>query len=256
MSTCIRLFDGTDLDLANPNYGAVSARNIVHGLSGVYRFGCQSPRRLTVAEHMCMGARLLRIPEVAQTLAHRHSLKRLAGWALRDSDAACDALSRAFLIHDMPEFCLHDLTTALKRMPELAGYKRIERMHMERLALALRVPYVCLDGRTAAEYEAGYRAAWENTRQRRHLYVGTEISGIAIPNTEEMEAHLMTAEVWAAVKVIDSALGAIEFAQAWEIGGPTPAYMFDLAVSAVDYSFLEPDHAYLALLNMLPREWR
>lgn len=203
-----------------------------------------------------MGARLLRIPEVAQTLAHRHSLKRLAGWVLRDSAAACDALSRAFLIHDMPEFCLHDLTTALKRMPELAGYKKIERMHMERLALALKVPYVCLDGRTAAEHEAGYWAAWENTRQRRRLYVGTEISGIAIPSTVEMETHLLTAEVWAAVKVIDSALGAIEFAQAWEIGGPTPAYMFDFAISAVDYSFLEPDHAYLALLNMLPRDWR
>jgi hypothetical protein len=138
VSTCIRLFDGTDLDLANPNYGAVSARNIVHGLSGVYRFAGQSPRRLTVAEHTCMGARLLRIPEVAQTLAHRHSLKRLAGWALRDSDAACDALSRAFLIHDMPEFCLHGLTTALKRMPELAGYKKIERMHMEQEQLAER----------------------------------------------------------------------------------------------------------------------
>ena len=81
----------------------------------------------------------------------RTALKRLARWLENDQAAACDALSRAFLIHDAPEFCLHDLTTALKRMPELAGYKRIERMHMERLALALRVPYVWLDGRTAAE---------------------------------------------------------------------------------------------------------
>ena len=62
---------------------------------------------------------------------------------------------------------------------------------------------------------------------------------------------MQTVEVWAAVKVIDSALGAIEFAQAWEIGGPTPAY----TIAAVDYAFLEPAHAGIALLNMLPRDW-
>lgn len=109
---------------------------------------------------------------------------------------------------------------------------------------------------TAAEYAIGYRAAWANTRDRQRLYSGTSISGLAIPSPVEQEAHLLTAEIWAAVKMIDSALGAIELEVAWETGGPTPRALFDLAISAVDYCFLDPDHAYLALWAALPREWR
>lgn len=84
----ITLFDGSTFDLADPNYGAVSARNIVHGLSGVYRFAGQSPRRLTVAEHTLMGSSAAlfrdldfrtRDPEpsgAGGSLAHRRNLGR------------------------------------------------------------------------------------------------------------------------------------------------------------------------------------
>ena len=58
------------------------------------------------------------------------------------------------------------------------------------------------------------------------------------------------------MKMIDSALGAIELEAAWEIGGPTPRCLFDLAIASVDYAFLDPDHAYVALMSALPREWR
>lgn len=138
-------------------------------------------------------------------------------------------------------------------MPELAGYKRVERMHLERLAAALKVPYVHLGGQTAAEYEARYKAAWERKVERNKFWWPPDL---AIPNLVEQEAHLLTAEVWAAVKMIDSALGAIELEAAWEIGGPSPRCLFDLAISAVDYAFLDPDHAYIALMAALPREWR
>jgi len=255
VSTCIRLFDGTDLDLASPDYQSVSVRNIVHGLSGVYRFGCQSPRRLTVAEHTCMGVRLLAHPEVVLSVAAAGSLRRLARAVHTDGPLTCDVLSRAFMIHDWPECVLHDLTSALKRMPEIAGYKRVERMHMERVAAAYDVPYVYLGGVSLAAYETGYRAAWANTRDRQRLYAGTSPE-IAIPSTAEQEAHLLTAEVWAAVKMIDSALGAIELEAAWDSGGPKPRRLFDLAIAAVDYAFLSPEHAYNALFAALPREWR
>lgn len=254
--TLITLCDGSTFDLADPNYGAVSTRNIVHGLSGVYRFAGQSPRRLTVAEHTLMGARQLAHPEVAAAVARVGSLNRLLAALSDNGPATCEALSRAFLIHDMPECVLHDLTSALKGMPELAGYKRVERMHMERVAAAYGVSYVHLGHQTAAEYTIGYMAAWAKTRDRQRLYSGTSISGLAIPSPVEQEAHLLTAEIWAAVKMIDSALGAIELEVAWEIGGPTPRALFDLAISAVDYCFLDPDHAYLALWAALPREWR
>lgn len=32
--------------------------------------------------------------------------------------------------------------------------------------------------------------------------------------------------------------------------------LFDLAIGAVDYAFLDPDHASVALMSVLPREWR
>lgn len=255
MPKLITLFDGSAFDLADPDYTAVSTRNIVHGLSGVYRFAGQSPRRLTVAEHTLTGARQLAHPEVAAAVARAGSLNRLLAALSDNGPATCDALSRAFLIHDMPECVLHDLTSALKELPELAGYKRIERMHMERVAAALKVPYVYLGGQTAAEYAAGYKAAWVNTRDRQRMYAGVSPE-LAIPSLAEQEAHLLTAEVWAAVKMIDSALGAIELEAAWEIGGPSPRCLFDLAISAVDYRFLDPDHAYIALMAALPREWR
>ena len=254
--TLITLCDGSPLDIKDPDYTAVSTRNIVHGLSGVYRFAGQSPRRLTVAEHTLMGARQRAHPEVAAAVARAGSLNRLLA-ALSDSGpATCEALSRAFLIHDAPECVLHDLTSALKGLPELVGYKRVERMHMERVAAALNVPYVCLGGQTAAAYAEGYKAAWVNTRDRQRLYPRASISELAIPSLAEQEAHLLTAEVWAAVKMIDSALGAIELEVAWEIGGPSQHCLFDLAIAAVDYAFLVPDHASIALMAALPREWR
>ena len=75
--TLITLCDGSTFDLADPDYSAISTRNIVHGLSGAYRFAGQSPPPLTVAEHTLMGARRLARPEVAAAVARAGSLSRL-----------------------------------------------------------------------------------------------------------------------------------------------------------------------------------
>jgi hypothetical protein len=89
------------------------------------------------------------------------------------------------------------------------------------------------------------------------MYAGTSVSQIAIATPEMMEAQLLTTEVWAAVHWVDSALGRIEMTQAWEIGAPVTAHLFDtLALGAVQYDFLGPDHASAALLGAMPAEWQ
>ena len=92
--TLITLCDGSTFDLADPDYTAVSTRNIVHGLSGVYRFAGQSPRRLTVAEHTLMGARQIAHHEAAAAVACKGSLSRLLAALSANEAATCEALPR------------------------------------------------------------------------------------------------------------------------------------------------------------------
>lgn len=243
MSPLLRLRDGSSFNLADPNYAAVSVKNIVHGLAGAIRFGGQSPRRVTVAEHTAMGARHLAHPGVAEAVAISSGLQRLREGLRTSAPALCERLRRAFLIHDFTEAVLHDLTSPLKRMDALAGYRRLEQLHMERIANVFGVPYVNLDRQTAAEYEAGYRAAWARCAI---LYPQD------VPTPDEMEAHLLTAEIWAAVHAVDGALGQIEMVQAWA-DEPTSGSLCGGA--QVIYDFLSPDAAYTALFASLPDEW-
>jgi len=245
----IRLLDGTVFDLLNPDYASLSLRNVVHGLAGAYRLGGQSPRRLTWAEHVTVGTRRLGTPAVAREIAQRHGLQRLQQ-ALRETcEPTLGRLRQTFFVFAAPAFCLHDLTV----LSHVGPVRKLVRLHVSRLAAARTVPIVQLEGQSAAAYANDYALAWERARRQKLLF-GLRPS--ALPSPAEMDAHLLTAEVCAAVSVIDSALTAIAIAQAWESGGTAPVRLFDLAIGAVDFAFLEPEHAYLALLCSLPSEWR
>lgn len=98
---CITLFDGSTIDLINPTEEMISIQSIAHGISGINRFGSQSPIRYTVAEHSLGMVKM----------------------ALYDGIEDKDILF-AILMHDASEGYLGDVVSPLKR--HLKKYKKIE----------------------------------------------------------------------------------------------------------------------------------
>lgn len=97
----IMLFDGSLIDLISPTEEMISIESIAHGISGINRFGSQSPIRYTVAEHSLGMVRM----------------------AMFDGVEDKDILF-AILMHDASEAYLGDIVSPLKK--HLKKYKKIE----------------------------------------------------------------------------------------------------------------------------------
>lgn len=68
------------------------------------------------------------------------SLQRLRGAI--ENEHTLEVLRQGFLVHDAPEGVLHDVSRGLKTMEELRGYKRVEKLHMQRLTAALPAAWI------------------------------------------------------------------------------------------------------------------
>lgn len=101
----------------NPREGVITIRDIAHALAGIYRYGSHSKPRITVAEHSV---------NVCVTVALRHPGDK--------------PLALAALLHDASEAYLGDVSTPLKSMPEMAGYRELEAVTQKCIAAKFKLP--------------------------------------------------------------------------------------------------------------------
>lgn len=101
----------------DPREGFITIRDIAYALAGNYRFGGHSKPRITVAEHSVA---------VCVTVSLRHPGDR--------------KLALAALLHDASEAYLGDVSSPLKSMPEMAGYRDLEAATQKCVAAKFKLP--------------------------------------------------------------------------------------------------------------------
>lgn len=110
---------GLKVDLLDPNPDAINIEDIAHALSQLCRYTGHTQRPYSVAEHS------VRVSYRAEDLARDGEdgspgcLQRIARWGL---------------LHDATEAYLGDVSRPLKYLPDMAGYKRIEKIWMKVIA--------------------------------------------------------------------------------------------------------------------------
>lgn len=122
----IRLLSGRSFPLGNPCVNDLELEDIAHNLSRLNRYtGAIEPEQYSVAEHS------VRVAFYLRGLVKFH-LPAIGEWDLQQA-------FRAGLMHDAAEAYLNDLSSPLKRLPALDGYRGLhehyDRVLAERFAL-------------------------------------------------------------------------------------------------------------------------
>lgn len=107
--TAMQTYSGKAFDLANPTSEMITIEDIAHHLSLINRFTGATTVPYNVADHS------LRVMELVESIDPQHAL--------------------AALLHDSQEAYLGDVSSPLKRIPEMAGYKAREKA-LQRLIFA------------------------------------------------------------------------------------------------------------------------
>lgn len=124
MEPWIQTYTGKAFDLANPQPEQLDPHDIVHALAHIGRYTGHARDFYSVAEHTC-----------SVVTEATHIARNEEGYG----DASVRLVGQFALLHDAAEAYVGDVSAPLKRTPELAGFRAIERV-VEEAVLAKFFP--------------------------------------------------------------------------------------------------------------------
>ena len=133
MDDWIETRTGVHFRVSYPHVEELRIEDISRALSNLCRFTGHCRHHYSIAQHSVYCAKvadaMLRLKEPAERIGvaeYNKALEMRHGLGSNDLDEHCRRVMRTLLLHDATEAYLNDIASPIKKMPEFAGYRKLE----------------------------------------------------------------------------------------------------------------------------------